>query len=152
MEIIICMLAIILICRGVYLIVRMRLIWLMLCLIQKLYNKKTYGKVMAIEKGKDVMKRPVIRPVVEYKLEEQGETFRRGIPCCLGLSTSKFAAYYPKNIHVGDKVTVWYMSDDVNTLFAQRYMPQTRLLFSMLLPACFYIAVAIGGICYVING
>ena len=59
-------------------------------------------------------------------------------------------SYYPKDFHIGDKVTVWYNLDN-DAMFVEQKMQLTRLFVRLFIPGCFFIISSILGMCYVMN-
>ena len=72
-NIIVCIVAVILLLRGAFLVLQMGILWIIHCKIIKAYSKKTYGKVVDIEilKSDGVNITDVCIPKIKYKLREK---------------------------------------------------------------------------------
>lgn len=73
-NIIICVVSVILMLRGAFLILKMGLLWMLHCRIIKSYDRKTHGKVVDIEtqvKSDGMNITDVCIPKIKYKLEEK---------------------------------------------------------------------------------
>lgn len=111
MGTIVCILALLLAGHGLGLIIKMRMFCLLIKRVETKYIKKIDGIVVDVDTyvkdGKLLM-----RPSVEFTLEGEGEKCCRSInPNIIVEDITQFS-YYPKDFHIGDKVTVWYNLDN----------------------------------------
>lgn len=116
MGTIVCILALLLAGHGLGLIIKMRMFCLLIKRVETKYIKKIDGIVVDVDTyvkdGKLLM-----RPSVEFTLEGEGEKCCRSInPNIIVEDITQFS-YYPKDFHIGDKVTVWYNYKRQNKLF-----------------------------------
>lgn len=125
MGTIVCILALLLAGHGLGLIIKMRMFCLLIKRVETKYIKKIDGIVVDVDTyvkdGKLLM-----RPSVEFTLEGEGEKCCRSInPNIIVEDITQFS-YYPKDFHIGDKVTVWYNLDN-DAMFVEQKMQLTRL-------------------------
>ena len=141
MGVIVFILSLLLFFRGGGMVMYSFVISLMIWRIEKEYPKKIYGKVVDIKEDVDRKGRTLMRPTVEYlwKGKDKGPVPEADI------------VFSPDNIHVGDKVTIWYNPDNETSMFVQRRMKVTRLLMSSLVPGSFFILSGILGMCYLFS-
>ena len=137
MGTIVCILALLLAGHGLGLIIKMRMFCLLIKRVETKYIKKIDGIVVDVDTyvkdGKLLM-----RPSVEFTLEGEGEKCCRSInPNIIVEDITQFS-YYPKDFHIGDKVTVWYNLDN-DAMFVEQKMQLTRLFVRLFIPGCFFI-------------
>ena len=149
MGTIVCILALLLAGHGLGLIIKMRMFCLLIKRVETKYIKKIDGIVVDVDTyvkdGKLLM-----RPSVEFTLEGEGEKCCRSInPNIIVEDITQFS-YYPKDFHIGDKVTVWYNLDN-DAMFVEQKMQLTRLFVRLFIPGCFFIISSILGMCYVMD-
>ncbi len=152
-NIIVCIAALVLFVKGIFILLKTKIIWMIYSDMMKSDNVRVPGRVVDIEaKGCNSKDTTVINdPIVEYKLGEEEEVTRRPIAYSFSLEVNKTLRifYSPKTPHVGDKVTVIRRSDNSDVLLAFPSMPFTRLLCKLFVPGCIYVAAAVLGVCYV---
>lgn len=151
-NIIVCIVAGILILRGVFLLLKMKLLWMIYSKIIEAYSKKTYGKVVDVEiqeKSAGSNTTEVYIPKIEYKLEGENETCCRFFfPTPEMEGQTKFHLY-PKHYHIGDKVIILYDMDKTNDMFVLPRMHTLKLFCTHFVLGCFFILSAILGLCFV---
>ena len=145
MGTIVCILALLLAGHGLGLIIKMRMFCLLIKRVETKYIKKIDGIVVDVDTyvkdGKLLM-----RPSVEFTLEGEGEKCCRSInPNIIVEDITQFS-YYPKDFHIGDKVTVWYNLDN-DAMFVEQKMQLTRLFVRFFIPGFFYIITPFLGMC-----
>ena len=154
MGVIVFILSLLLFFRGGGMVMYSFVISLMIWRIEKEYPKKIYGKVVDIKEDVDRKGRTLMRPTVEYLWKGKDKT------CCKYINPNidvkgpvpeADIIFSPDNIHVGDKVTIWYNPDNETSMFVQRRMKVTRLLMSSLVPGSFFILSGILGMCYLFS-
>lgn len=154
MGVIVFILSLLLFFRGGGMVMYSFVISLMIWRIEKEYPKKIYGKVVDIKEDVDRKGRTLMRPTVEYLWKGKVKT------CCKYINPNidvkgpvpeADIVFSPDNIHVGDKVTIWYNPDNETSMFVQRRMKVTRLLMSSLVPGSFFILSGILGMCYLFS-
>ena len=118
-NIIICVVSVVLMLRGAFLILKMGLLWMLHCRIIKSYDRKTHGKVVDI--------------VTQVKSDGEENNIY----------------LYPKQYHIDDKVTILYDKGKANDMFVLPRMQLMRLLVNQFVPGCFFILSAILGLCFV---
>lgn len=150
-NIIVCIVAVILLLRGAFLVLQMGILWIIHCKIIKAYSKKTYGKVVDIEilKSDGVNITDVCIPKIKYKLEGEDEKCCQFLPSNLKSGEENNIYLYPKQYHIDDKVTILYDKGKANDMFVLPRMQLMRLLVNQFVPGCFFILSAILGLCFV---
>ena len=115
MGVIVFILSLLLFFRGGGMVMYSFVISLMIWRIEKEYPKKIYGKVVDIKEDVDRKGRTLMRPTVEYLWKGKDKT------CCKYINPNidvkgpvpeADIVFSPDNIHVGDKVTIWYNPDN----------------------------------------
>lgn len=151
-NIIICVVSVILMLRGAFLILKMGLLWMLHCRIIKSYDRKTHGKVVDIEtqvKSDGMNITDVCIPKIKYKLEGEDEKCCQFLPSNLKSGEENNIYLYPKQYHIDDKVTILYDKGKANDMFVLPRMQLMRLLVNQFVPGCFFILSAILGLCFV---
>ena len=122
MGVIVFILSLLLFFRGGGMVMYSFVISLMIWRIEKEYPKKIYGKVVDIKEDVDRKGRTLMRPTVEYLWKGKDKT------CCKYINPNidvkgpvpeADIVFSPDNIHVGDKVTIWYKPDNIYVCSAQ---------------------------------
>ena len=153
-NIIICVAAIILLLKGISLVLRTMMVWMMFVDIMKNSRTKMHGRVVEVQTktyssgGGDITAN---YPIVEYKSDEEKEMHRRMATYDFIEETADYShkLYSQKTPHVGDKVTVICNPKTPDKILAFSTMPLTRLLCKLFAPGCIYVAASILGVCYV---
>ena len=153
-NIIICVAAIILLFKGITLVLRTVMVWMMFVSIMKNSGTKMHGRVVEVETktyGSDDGAITANCPIVEYKSDEEKEMHRRIATYDFIVETANYSQklYSQKTSHVGDKVTVICNPKTPDNILAFSTMPLTRLLCKLFVPGCIYVAASVLGICYV---
>lgn len=151
-NIIICVVSVVLMLRGAFLILKMGLLWMLHCRIIKSYDRKTHGKVVDIEtqvKSDGMNITDVCIPKIKYKLEGEDEKCYQFLPSNLKSGEENNIYLYPKQYHIDDKVTILYDKGKANDMFVLPRMQLMRLLVNQFVPGCFFILAAILGLCFV---
>ena len=135
-NIIICVVSVVLMLRGAFLILKMGLLWMLHCRIIKSYDRKTHGKVVDIEtqvKSDGMNITDVCIPKIKYKLEGEDEK------CC---------QFLPSNLKSGEENNIYLYPKQYHIDVLPR-MQLMRLLVNQFVPGCFFILAAILGLCFV---
>ena len=153
-NIIICVAAIILLLRGISLVLRTMMVWMMFVDIMKNSRTKMHGRVVEVQTktySSDDGDITANYPIVEYKSDEEKEMHRRIATYDFIVETADYShkLYSQKTPHVGDKVTVICNPKTPDKILAFSTMPLTRLLCKLFAPGCIYVAASILGVCYV---
>lgn len=153
-NITICVAAIILLFKGISLILRTVMVWMMFVGIMKNSRIKMYGRVVEVQTktySSDDGDITANCPIVEYKSDEEKEMHRRIATYDFIVETAHCShkLYSQKTPHVGDKVTVICNPKTPDEILAFSTMPLTRLFGKLFAPGCFYVVASVLGICYV---
>lgn len=152
LDIVICIMVVILILRGAFLFVKMLAMWKMFGMIDRIYNKKTVGKVVDLElKSYSNDNIAEYCPTVVCKLvgeKVQAVRFTASLESVEGQTSYIF---YPKDYYIGEKVTVMYSSDNRNLIFVVPRMHLLRLFCVLFIPGCLYFLSAYLGISFVFS-
>ena len=150
-NIIVCIVAVVLLLRGAFLVLQMGILWIIHCKIIKAYSKKTYGKVVDIEilKSDGVNITDVCIPKIKYKLEGEKEVCCQFLPSAPKSVGESHVYLYPKQYHVGDKVVILYDKNKKDDMFVLPSMQIMRLFISHFVLGSFFIMSAILGLSFV---
>ena len=151
-NIIICVVSVILMLRGAFLILKMGLLWMLHCRIIKSYDRKTHGKVVDIEtqvKSDGMNITDVCIPKIKYKLEGEKEVCCQFLPSAPKSEGESHVYLYPKQYHVGDKVVILYDKNKKDDMFVLPSMQIMRLFISHFVLGSFFIMSAILGLSFV---
>ena len=151
-NIIICVVSVVLMLRGAFLILKMGLLWMLHCRIIKSYDRKTHGKVVDIEtqvKSDGMNITDVCIPKIKYKLEGEKEVCCQFLPSAPKSEGESHVYLYPKQYHVGDKVVILYDKNKKDDMFVLPSMQIMRLFISHFVLGSFFIMSAILGLSFV---
>jgi len=151
-NIIICIVAVVLILRGAFLLLKMKLLWVIYSKIIEAYGKKTHGEVVDIEiqvKSAGTNTTEVYIPKIEYKLEREDEKHCEFCSPTLEMEGQNHIHFYPKHYHIGDKVTILYDMNKTNDMFVLPRRHILKLFCTHFILGCFFILSAILGLCFV---
>lgn len=150
-NIIVCIAAVVLILRGIFLLLKMKLMWMLYSIILKAYTKRTYGKVVDIESKTEPDGSNVYVPKVECIFEGQEGKSVQLIPSIIKVEGEDAGGlhFYPKEYRIGDKVMVLYGAEKSESMFLLPRMLFVRMFFTHFVTGCIFIVAAILGICFV---
>ncbi len=153
-NVIICIVAVILLLRGIFLVTYMWLLWTFYSKIMTTYSMKVYGEVVDIEmqaKSDGMNITDVCIPKIKYKLEGEKEVYCQFLPAAPKNEEERYvyAHFYPKQYHIGDKVVVFYNKKKKDDISVLPRMQMIKLFISHFVLGCFFIRVAIWGLSFV---
>lgn len=147
MNFIVCILALIIIFKGLSDFLDSILRWNLVKLTMPKFDKKVLGVVveeseLKNEGGESYWKDALIK----YTREGETEVRYRKFDTASGNRYKEMAC-----IHKGTLFDVWYMSNDKDNIFMTFHLSFYKMFFKCILPGILYITAGILGFCYVFN-